>query len=162
MHQQSVLLAQRVHLFPFRTQKLSSAEPKILAWRRAGKIGHCRHTTRETWVRRLARRQCFPCILQSSYSSLAQSVEHLTVNQGVTGSSPVGGAIKTLENTAFSRVFCYLGRSERTSKKPFSSFRDIHTRMTVNQHCPEKINSTGGDKRRSLWYNGAEYKKGGI
>ena len=92
MHQQSVLLAQRVHLFPFRTQKLSSAEPKILAWRRAGKIGHCRHTTRETWVRRLARRQCFPCILQSSYSSLAQSVEHLTVNQGVTGSSPVGGA----------------------------------------------------------------------
>ena len=27
------------------------------------------------------------------YSSLAQSVEHLTVNQGVTGSSPVGGGI---------------------------------------------------------------------
>ena len=26
------------------------------------------------------------------YSSLAQSVEHLTGNQGVTGSSPVGGA----------------------------------------------------------------------
>ena len=47
-------------------------------------------------------------------------------------------AIKTLENTAFSRAFCYLGRSERISKKPFSSFRDIHTRMTVNQHCPEK------------------------
>ena len=29
----------------------------------------------------------------SPYSSLAQSVEHLTGNQGVTGSSPVGGAI---------------------------------------------------------------------
>ena len=28
------------------------------------------------------------------YSSIAQSVEHLTVNQGVTGSSPVGGARK--------------------------------------------------------------------
>ena len=27
------------------------------------------------------------------YSSLAQSVEHLTVNQGVAGSSPAGGAI---------------------------------------------------------------------
>ena len=27
------------------------------------------------------------------YSSLAQSVEHLTVNQGVVGSSPTGGAI---------------------------------------------------------------------
>ena len=29
---------------------------------------------------------------QTSYSSLAQSVEHLTVNQGVAGSSPAGGA----------------------------------------------------------------------
>ena len=28
------------------------------------------------------------------YSSIAQSVEHLTVNQGVTGSSPVGGATR--------------------------------------------------------------------
>ena len=46
------------------------------------------------------------------------SAEHLTVNQGVTGSSPVGGAIKTLENTMFSRVFCYLARSEGTSKNP--------------------------------------------
>ena len=60
----------------------------------------------------------FPLYITSLYSSLAQSVEHLTVNQGVTGSSPVGGAIKTLENTAFSRVFCYLARSERTSKNP--------------------------------------------
>ena len=30
---------------------------------------------------------------KTSYSSLAQSVEHLTVNQGVAGSSPAGGAI---------------------------------------------------------------------
>lgn len=27
-------------------------------------------------------------------------------------------AIKALENTVFSRVFCYLGRSERTSNNP--------------------------------------------
>ena len=31
------------------------------------------------------------------YSSIAQSVEHLTVNQGVTGSSPVGGAKKVIQ-----------------------------------------------------------------
>ena len=31
------------------------------------------------------------------YSSLAQSVEHLTVNQGVVGSSPTGGAIPMLQ-----------------------------------------------------------------
>ena len=59
---------QRVHLYPFRTQKLSSAMLKILVWRRTGKIG------------------------KRGHSSLAQSVEHLTVNQVVAGSSPAGGA----------------------------------------------------------------------
>ena len=39
----SVTLTQRVHLFPFRTQKLSFAVPTILAWRRAGKIGRDGH-----------------------------------------------------------------------------------------------------------------------
>ena len=34
-----VLIAVRVHPFPFRTRKLSSPAPKILVWRRAGKIG---------------------------------------------------------------------------------------------------------------------------
>ena len=37
------VISQRVHLFPFRTQKLSSAEATILAWRRAGKIAQCQH-----------------------------------------------------------------------------------------------------------------------
>ena len=52
---ESVFLTQRVHLFPFRTQKLSSAVPKILAWRRAGKIGQSRHHYRKTKVA-----PCFP------------------------------------------------------------------------------------------------------
>lgn len=33
----------RVHLFPSRTQKLSSRVPKILGWRRPGKIGRRLH-----------------------------------------------------------------------------------------------------------------------
>lgn len=37
------------------------------------------------------------------YSGIAQSVEHLTVNQGVTGSSPVAGA--TIYKTAFQGSF---------------------------------------------------------
>ena len=36
-------------------------------------------------------------LLCTLYSSIAQSVEHLTVNQGVTGSSPVGG-VKSLDD----------------------------------------------------------------
>ena len=92
-----MILAQRVHLFPFRTQKLSSAEATILAWRRAGKIAHCQHHLIQlTSIRRLAVLVFIPRQGEpdwGSYSSLAQSVEHLTVNQGVVGSSPTGGAI---------------------------------------------------------------------
>ena len=42
-----VRLTQRVHLFPFRTQKLSSVVPTILGWRRPGKIGIRQHETTE-------------------------------------------------------------------------------------------------------------------
>ena len=43
-----VLIAVRVHPFPSRTRKLSSLAPKILAWRRAGKIGNA--NTKETAI----------------------------------------------------------------------------------------------------------------
>ena len=39
--EKSVSLTVRVHPFPFRTRKLSSQVPKILGWRRPGKIGRC-------------------------------------------------------------------------------------------------------------------------
>ena len=66
-------MAVRIHLFPSRTQKLSSPVSTILGWRRPGKIERRRHIL--------------------LYSSIAQSVERMTVNHDVTGSSPVGGAM---------------------------------------------------------------------
>ena len=42
-----VLIAARVHPFPSRTRKLSSPAPKILAWRRAGKIGNANTKSRQ-------------------------------------------------------------------------------------------------------------------
>ena len=100
VHHQSVLLAQRVHLFPFRTQKLSSAEPKILAWRRAGKIGHCRHLARATVLAakgNMGMHCDTPLVSLYFYSSLAQSVEHAAVNRGVVSSSLTRGAIPMLQ-----------------------------------------------------------------
>ena len=38
----SVTMTVRFHLFPFRTQKLSSLVPKIVRWKRRVKIGSCR------------------------------------------------------------------------------------------------------------------------
>ena len=53
------------------------------------------------WIRtgRAGRRHIF-------YSSVAQSVEHLTVNQAVVGSSPIRGA-KTPQNQKVYGVFFY-------------------------------------------------------
>ena len=38
----AVTIALRIHLFSFRTQKLSSITPKVLGWTRPGRIGSCR------------------------------------------------------------------------------------------------------------------------
>ena len=38
---------EKVHLFPFRTQKLSFSSPTILGWKRPGKIGHCQDTCKQ-------------------------------------------------------------------------------------------------------------------
>ena len=58
--------ALRSHLFPCRTQKLSSSSPTILCGRLHGKIGFA----------------------DLEYAPLAQMVEQLTLNQWVLGSSP--------------------------------------------------------------------------
>ena len=119
VHQEFVLFTQRVHLFPFRTQKLSSAVPTIPDWRRSGKIGRGEHRLAYgqaclklvlfTW-----RVHLFPFRTQKlsstvptipdwrrsgkigrgQHSSLAQSAEHAAVNRSVVGSSPTGGAKK--------------------------------------------------------------------
>ena len=49
---QSVLIAVRVHPFPSRTRQLSSLAPKILGWRRPGKIGSA--DTKKRTVERLS------------------------------------------------------------------------------------------------------------
>ena len=36
-----VIIAKRIHLFPFRTQKLSSITPKVVAGSLAARIGRC-------------------------------------------------------------------------------------------------------------------------
>ena len=57
------------HLFPYRTQQLSPHTPKVLGWKRPGRIGSRRF-----------------------YSSVAQLVEQSAVNRSVVGSSPTRGA----------------------------------------------------------------------
>ena len=94
----------RIHLFPSRTQKLSSLVPKILGWKRPGKIGKCRHTRGSHGG------------TANPYSSLAQSVEHAAVNRRVVRSSRTGGAKappSILSAALFTRVFSSVGQSPR-------------------------------------------------
>ena len=113
-----MFLSQRVHPFPFRTRKLSSAEPKILAWRRAGTIGHCRHLARATVLAakgNMGMHSDTPLVSLYFYSSLAQSVERVTVNHDVAGSSPAGGSHAKSHPRGW--LFAWLSHkgSERTS-----------------------------------------------
>ena len=83
-------IAKGIHLFPFRTQKLSPYTPKVLGWRRPGRIGSCR----------------------IQIASLAQSVEQSAVNRSVVSSSLTGGAKKKhlLMQVLFSVLMCFCVR----------------------------------------------------
>ena len=115
------------HLYPCRTQKLSTYTPKVLVWQRTGRIGSC-------WLDVL--------LLQGIYySSIAQSVERLTVNQNVTGSSPVRGAILYLQRR---RRF---GDTDRMIGVPVDSWgiaksvkaRDFDSRIRwFESNCPSQ------------------------
>ena len=85
-------MAVRIHLFSFRTQKLSSLAPKILCWRRHGKIGSCR----------------------IQYCLLAQQVEPAAVNRVVVSSSLTEAAKKkrTLNRCSFLFAFSLCQRRE--------------------------------------------------
>ena len=82
-----VAIARRIHLFPFRTQKLSFFTPKVVGGKLPARLGS-RH----------------------AYSGLAQLVEHLTVNQGVVSSSLTSGV---LSNYNYLITFYYGELSER-------------------------------------------------
>ena len=42
LHSFPVIMAKGIHLFPYRTQKLSLSAPMVLGWRRPGRVGRCR------------------------------------------------------------------------------------------------------------------------
>ena len=79
----AVTIALRTHLFPFRTQKLSSIALKVLGWTRPGRIGSCR----------------------ISLFLVSSAVEHSAVNRRVVGSNPTRGAKK--HKIGFS-ILCFL------------------------------------------------------
>ena len=141
-----MILTQRVHPFPFRTRKLSSAVPKILIWRRIGKIGHCRHIIRETL-------KCFPCNRLTQYSSLAQSVEHLTVNQVVAGSSPAGGAKKETKDSFLGFFFVSFIWRRTTCCLPKQTAKVCGS---ANYIIPQTLSANSGSEPGNLF--GSNYR----
>ena len=79
-----VVMALRIHLFPYRTQKLSSIASMVLGGWLPGRVERCRIISFFT--------NKYSSI-EKRYSSIAQLAEHLTVNQRVAGSSPALRAI---------------------------------------------------------------------
>ena len=85
-----VAIALRNHLFPYRTQKLSSIASMVLGGRPPGRVERCRISFFKK---------------ETQNASIAQLAEHLTVNQRVTGSSPVGSATLTAQRVC--AVLCH-------------------------------------------------------
>ena len=48
----AVMMPGRFHLFPFRTQQLSVHRPRVLRWRRRGRVGSCRNILLDSSVGR--------------------------------------------------------------------------------------------------------------
>ena len=88
-----VIIAKRIHLFPFRTQKLSSLALMVLGGQLPGRVR--RSHVYGPLVKR-SRHRPFTAVtgVRFPYGSpfpgtIAQLGEHLPYKQGVTGSSPV-------------------------------------------------------------------------
>ena len=92
-------MAERIHLFPSRTQKLSSLTPTIAGWQRPVKIGSCRIPLGDDGMRTTVRVPSHPYIFLGS--SMA---EHSAVNRRVVSSSLTRGANKKSPHAAGS--FC--------------------------------------------------------
>ena len=95
-----VSMTVRPHLFPFRTQKLSSLVPKIVGWTRPVKIGRCRLLSSI----RLLKPQ------PDGHAPLAQLVEQLTLNQWAQGSSPWRCTSKKTQDRKILRLFFFRER----------------------------------------------------
>ena len=65
LHSFPVTMAKGIHLFPYRTQKLSLSAPMVLGWRRPGRVGRCRIPQRKS-LRRMS--GAFSLCIQSSPS----------------------------------------------------------------------------------------------
>ena len=63
LHSFPVTMAKGIHLFPYRTQKLSLSAPMVLGWRRPGRVGRCRIPQRKSLRRCLGFFLCASCQL---------------------------------------------------------------------------------------------------
>ena len=122
----SVTMTVRFHLFPFRTQQLSSLVPKIVSWKRLVKIGS-RRLLYGPLVKRLRQRPLTPLTsvrfrYGSPYAPLAQLVEQLTLNQWAQGSSPWRCTNKRALNRKIRRSFSLCNPEESGPARSMHGF----------------------------------------
>ena len=96
LHRFPVTMAKGIHLFPYRTQKLSLSAPMVLGWRRPGRVGRCRIPQRKSL------RRCLGLFLYASRQVLLPGRFQANVQHCTWLGSPVCaacGGFSTWENT---------------------------------------------------------------
>ena len=114
LHSFPVTMAKGIHLFPYRTQKLSLSAPMVLGWRRSGRVGRCRIPQRESL------RRCLGLFLCASRQVLLLGRFQANVQHCTWLGSPMcaaGGGSSTWGNTWESRTLpdflCFIGNCKR-------------------------------------------------
>ena len=135
-------MAKGIHLFPYRTQKLSLSAPMVLGWRRLGRVGRCRIPQRKSLRRCLG---LFLCASRQFFlpGRLQANVQHCTWL-----GSPVCaacGGFSTWGNTWESRTlpdsaWGYAWESRRKSAEEALCIRYVISPVVFNECATMKDN----------------------
>ena len=115
-------MTSRSHLFPSRTQKLRSIVPKILGWRRPGKIGRCRPFS-FSWAKalRICGRTCSAkAHKRFSVRPLGQAAKTAPSHGAIVGSIPAGVTKTGLR---------------QTPQPPYAPLAQLVEQLTLNQRA---------------------------
>ena len=155
-----VIIAKRIHLFPFRTQKLSSLALMVLGGQPPGRVR--RSHVYGPLVKR-SRHRPFTAVtgVRFPYGSpipgtIAQLGEHLPYKQGVTGSSPVSPTICGLVVQLVRMPACHAGGRgfESLPGRQFNTLcwcGSTVEQLTCNQQVVGSIPITSSNKTLRLF-----------
>ena len=132
-----VTMAKGIHLFPYRTQKLSLSAPMVLGWRRPGRVGRCRIPQRKSL------RRCLGLFLCASRQILLPDCFQANVQHCTWLGSPMcaaSGGSSTWGNTWESRTLP--DSTKKSLRRCLGLFSLLYRKLQKKSGCDKIGNET--------------------